>query len=143
MKLKISLIAALIVSFLFTTAAFARSSEIEIVNKTGNDIRALYISPVASNRWQRYAGSIRNNDDEDIRIDVSSSNDIFDIRCTYRNGDEDVWYGVDLYNCSKVTLRSDGQFSTSGRGSHNSGSRHNRGHYDDDDDDDDYYARRY
>ena len=142
MKMKISLIAALIVRFLFTTAAFARSSEIEIVNKTGSDIRALYISPVASNRWQRYAGSIRKNDDEDIRIDVSSSNDIFDIRCTYRNGDEDVWYGVDLYNCSKVILRSDGQFSTSGRGSHHSNSRY-RGHDDDDDDDDDYYARRY
>lgn len=140
MKLKISLIAALIVSFLFTTAAFARSSSIEIVNKTGSDIRALYISPVASNSWQRYAGSIRNNDDEDININVSSDNDIFDIRCTYRNGDEDVWYGVDLYNCNKVILRSDGQFSTSGRGSHNSNSRH-RGY--DDDDDDDYYARRY
>ena len=136
MKLKISLIVALIFSVLFSTAAFARDNEVEIVNRTGKDIKALYISPVTRNQWKKCAGTIRNGDDADIYVG-SSSTKYFDIRCTYRNGDDDVWYGVDLYNNSKITLKRNGQFTT--------GSSHSHRRYgdDDDDDDDDYYARRY
>ena len=139
MKLKISLIAALIFSVLFSTAAFARGNEVEIINRTGMDIRALYISPVARDQWTRCAGSISRGDSEDIYVN-SGSTKYFDIRCTYRNGDEDIWYGVDLYNSSTVTLGREGHFRTN-----DSGSSHHRRHrgYDDDDDDDDANVRRY
>ena len=139
MKLKFSLIAALIFGVLFSTAAFARSAEIEIENRTGKDIRVLYISPVAKGQWKRCAGTIRNRDDTDIHVDFSSTKR-FDLRCTYKNGDEDIWYGVDLYNSSKIVLGREGHFRTSGSG--NSNYRRHRG-YDDEDDDDDADVRRY
>ena len=125
MKFKISLIAALIFSVVFSTAAFAAS--VTLVNRTGRDIEALYISPVTRNQWQRYYSDYDYFEDGDsirIHVDSDSRSGFWDIRCMYANGRADMWYGVELYGT--VILRRDGEFSNSG------GSRR---HYDDDYDD--------
>lgn len=132
MNFKFSLIAALIFSVAISAVALAANS-VTLVNKTGRDIEAIYISPVAEDEWERYYGG---NDDfengDSMRISVSSGSKFCDIRCKYTNGQKDTWYGVDMTS-KKVILKRNGNFEISG-----SSSRH-----DDDDDDDDYYEKRY
>ena len=135
MKSKFMLLAVVILGIAFSTVAFARSSgnEVTIVNKTGRDIEALYISPVTRNDWERYyspySDVFYNGDSMDIYIGNRRNVQYWDIRCEYTNGREDIWYGVDLYNSDTVILRRNGDFRVD--------SHHN------DDHDDDYYDRRY
>ena len=134
MKFKISLIAALILSVAFSTVTFAASAT--IINRTGRDIEALYISPVASNQWERYYSDTEYfESDDSMRVHVESRRgvDYWDIRCRYTNGRTDTWYGVDL--TGTVILRRNGDFS-------NGGSSSRRRHYDDDDYDD-WNDKRY
>ena len=136
MKFKISLIAALIFSVIFSTAAFAAS--VTLINRTGRDIEALYISPVARNQWERYysEGEYFESDDS-MRVHVESRRGVnyWDIRCRYANGKTDTWYGVDL--SGTVILRRNGNFSNSG------GSNGRRRYYYDDEDYDDWNDKRY
>ena len=113
MKFKISLIAALIFSVVFSTAAFAARSA-TLINRTGRDIEAIYVSPVAEDEWERYYGDDDFEDGDSIRIYVSSSERFWDIRCRYTNGRTETWYGVEL--SGTVTLRRDGEFSTGSSG---------------------------
>ena len=122
MKFKISLIAALILSLAISTVAFAARSA-TLINRTGRDIEAIYVSPVAEDEWERYYGDDDFEDGDSIRIYVSSSERFWDIRCRYTNGRTETWYGVEL--SGTVTLRRDGQFSTGSSG---------RRYYDDYDD---------
>ena len=122
MKFKISLIAALILSLAISTVAFAARSA-TLINRTGRDIEAIYVSPVAEDEWERYYGDDDFEDGDSIRIYVSSSERFWDIRCRYTNGRTETWYGVEL--SGSVTLRRDGQFSTGSSG---------RRYYDDYDD---------
>lgn len=130
MKFKLSLIAALILSVAFSTVTFAASAT--IINRTGRDIEALYISPITRNHWERYYSDYDYFEDGDsirIHVDSDSRTRFWDIRCMYSNGRADMWYGVELYGT--VILRRDGEFSNSG-----SGRRY-------DDDYDDWNDKRY
>ena len=122
MKFKISLIAALILSLAISTVAFAARSA-TLINRTGRDIEAIYVSPVAEDEWERYYGDDDFEDGDSIRIYVSSSERFWDIRCRYTNGRTETWYGVEL--SGTVTLRRGGEFSTGGSG------RHHHDDYDD------------
>lgn len=140
MKSKISLIALLVVSVLFSaTVAFARSSggaRATIINRTGYSIEALYISPVTRNQWESCFSSYFIMDDGDsvvVELPRHANSHYFDIRCEYTNGREDVWYGVELQDSDFVSIMRNGRFNDvngGGRPSHSN-------------DDDDYYGSRY
>ena len=113
MKFKISIIVVFFLSLLFSTVTFARSYNVmdfTLVNRTGLNIKALYISPMSRNQWERYyspyGNIIYDGDSIDLYIDVRRDVRYFDIRCTYTNGKTSVWYGVDIYRSGRVVLRS-------------------------------------
>lgn len=132
MKYKISLIAVLMVSLLFSAVTFARSSSsarCTIINKTGYDIEEIYISPVARDQWTRCRGYLDNGESMKIDLPNRSNSNTYDIRCEYTNGREDTWYGVELYDSAVVSLKRNGDFFIK--------DRHHDGH------DDDYYEPRF
>ena len=116
MKFKVSIIAALVLSLIFSTAALARSSGnyVEILNKTGRDIEELYISPMTRDDWEEYflSDELESGDSTRIRVDYVRGVKYFDIRCKYTNGKSETWYGVDLYNSDVVILRRGGEYSS-------------------------------
>lgn len=146
MKQKISLIALLVVSLLFSTVAFARSSggaRATLINRTGYDIEYLYICPAGTEEWERCRGSF--DDGDSIRVELPRHRNLnsFDIRCEYSNGREDMWYSIELYGSDRVTLLKNGRINN-GSGSQDSNPFHSAGRHDrDDDHDDDYYRPQF
>ena len=115
MKFKIALLAVLVLGITFSTITFARSSgnEVTIVNKTGRDIEALYISPVTRDDWEEFYlpdDVIYSGDSTRIYVEFRRGVKYWDIRCEYTNDMEDTWYGVDLYDSDIVILRRNGNF---------------------------------
>lgn len=117
MKFKISLAVLLVMGVLFSTVTFARShfDSFLVVNRTGRDIKAIYISPTAADDWERYYAPfgeiIEDGDSADIDFDGDRSNPFWDIRCVFTNGRSDIFYGVEIYDGARITLRRDGDFS--------------------------------
>lgn len=115
MKFKFSLIAALILSLAFSAVTFAANRDITVQNKTGRDIKAIYISPVAEDDWERCRISddiIFDGDSAVVYFKTRRHVDYWDVRCTYINGRTEVWYGVDLEGDDILVLRRNGRFST-------------------------------
>ena len=132
MKYKISLIAVLMISLIFSAVTFARSSSgrCTVINKTGYDIEEIYISPVARDQWERCGSYLDKGDSMRIDLPRNSNSNYYDIHCEYSNGRDDTWYGVELYDSAVVTLKRNGDFFT-------------RDRHHDNDHDDDYYEPRF
>lgn len=114
MKFKISLIAAIILSLAFSAVTFAASRNVTVQNKTGRDIKAIYISPVAEDDWERCRISddiIFDGESEVVYFRTQRHVDYWDVRCVYLNGRTEIWYGVDLEDGDILVLRRNGRFS--------------------------------
>ncbi|MBR5913289.1 MAG: hypothetical protein IKZ58_02840 [Selenomonadaceae bacterium] len=143
MRYKISLIAFLVASLLFSAVTFARSSvsRCKLINKTGYDIETLYICPAGSEDWELCSTDIDNG--HSITVDFSRSSH-FDIRCEYENGRTDMWYSLNLYDYDKIILLRNGKYDN-GSGSHGSNpfKDYERGGGSHRDHDDDYYKPQF
>ena len=117
MKFKVSLAILLTLGILFSTVTFARThfESFVIVNRTGKDIKAIYLSPNDANKWKRYYAPygeiIENGDSADIDFDGDSRVRFWDLRCTFTNGRSETYDSVEIFDGVRITLRRDGDFS--------------------------------
>lgn len=104
---------ALLVAALVLPAALARAGtqDFTLVNRTGIEIRELYISPAASDDWEEdVLGVDTLPPGESVKISFEGHDACkWDLMVKDEDGDSVEWSGLNLCKTSKVTLRYDGK----------------------------------
>ena len=116
MKAKRYLMAAALLAGLATQPALAGDQDFELTNKTGDPLEELYVSPASSDDWEEdVLGQDVLGDGEStvIRFSRNTTACKWDIKVRYPDGDEPIWYNINLCEVSSVTLHwdEDGQKS--------------------------------
>ncbi|TBW33873.1 argininosuccinate lyase [Siculibacillus lacustris] len=101
-------IAAMSVPVTSAVAAEAKQNFV-LVNKTGYEINAVFVSPAKSNDWEEdVLGQDTLSDGESlkIRFQRSAKTCKWDLKVVYAVDDSNaVWSGIDLCTVAKVTIR--------------------------------------
>nr|MBO6295763.1 hypothetical protein [Schwartzia sp. (in: firmicutes)] len=78
-------------------------------NGTGRVIREIYLSPTSKNTWlyQDELGKnvLRPGQEIFLYFDAKDNVQYWDIKVVYENGDEEFWYGLDLFRIYHITIR--------------------------------------
>lgn len=98
---------AIICAFAFPAAAHALDLDFNLVNKTGYEIKEIYVSPASENSWQQDLLSEPLADGETLEISFSPDSDAakWDMKIVWVDPGEDVvWQALNLTQISKLTL---------------------------------------
>ena len=101
------------VIFSFLMAAYtsvAGDQDFTIVNKTGVEINAVFVSPTAAEDWQEdVLGDDTLSDGEKVEITFSSDEDValWDLKVEDDKGNAIYWNGLNLLEISILTLKYD------------------------------------
>jgi hypothetical protein len=83
--------------------------DFDLVNKTGYEIKHVYVSPSKSDEWEEdVLGKDTLDDDETwtIKFHRSEKTCKWDLKVVYADDDSSaVWRGIDLCSVEKVTIR--------------------------------------
>jgi hypothetical protein len=106
MRTSASLAAAIL--FLSAGAALASDLDFTLVNKTGYDIKSIYVDPSNSNEWTDdiLRGTLQ--DGQSVFIEFSGKTNIckWDLKVAWvEDYDSTFWKSINLCNVSEVTLR--------------------------------------
>jgi hypothetical protein len=85
----------------------AGDQDFTVINKTGVEINALYVSPADKNNWgEDILGqdTLPDGGTADIEFDPEEEADKWDLRIEDKEGTSIVWNDLDLTEISKVTL---------------------------------------
>ena len=98
-----------LIALLLTFAGSAKAeSELDftLVNKTGYDIKELYIGPTSSDDWGDNVLSKMFKDGASFELSFhpKATAAKWDIKVTYDDGDTAEWKGVQLAKINKITL---------------------------------------
>ena len=101
----------------FSSQAFAEAKQdFNLVNKTGYQLKAVYVSPSASSDWEDdVLGKDVLDDGESVEIKFHRANTTcnWDLKVIYTDdGSSAVWQGLDLCQISKVTIKYNRQTDT-------------------------------
>jgi hypothetical protein len=94
---------------LASASSFAGDADFTMVNRTGYDIREIYISPASKSQWGKDRmgenGTLDNNKQRLFKFrDTASCKQ--DIKAVFDEGDTEViWEDLDLCEINKLTLR--------------------------------------
>ena len=106
---------AMVMAIAASGTAMAGSQDFTLVNATGRTITHIYISPNHLDSWiyQDELGQnvLRPGQDVFIYFDPRDNVQYWDVKVVYENGDEDYWYGLDLYRIYTLTIRPGGSSS--------------------------------
>ncbi len=80
-----------------------------LVNKTGYDIREVYVSPADASDWEDDIlgdDELLDDDDQLIRFKRTEKTCKWDLKVVYSEDDsEAIWYAVDLCKVSRITIK--------------------------------------
>lgn len=102
MKLLVAVLAAGVAQ-----AANAGDQDFKLVNKTGYDIREVYVSATRSNRWGRDVlgtGMLHNGNQIPIKFAPTNKTCVYDIRVVYTDDDTAEWTEFDLCTISRISI---------------------------------------
>ena len=92
---------------LAASAVFAADQDFTLVNSTGVEIHALYVSPADQNDWgEDILGqdTLPSGQSTDIEFDPEEEAEKWDLRVEDQDGNSIEWTDLDLIEISKVTL---------------------------------------
>jgi len=90
------------------SAAQASDPELFVHNRTGVDIKALYVSPSGAADWRTdvlEGEPLLDGDDTAISVPRALSAAKWDLKLVDREGASQIWPGIDVEKNSEVTLR--------------------------------------
>ena len=93
--------------------AFAAEAkqDFTLVNKTGYEIKSVYVSPSKSNDWEEDVlgkDTFADGDSWDIKFHRAAKTCKWDLKVVYSDDDSDaVWDNIDLCSVSKITIKYD------------------------------------
>ena len=111
MMKKFTILVALLFMMMFScNIVFAGTQDFILVNKTGFDIKSVYVSPSNSDDWQEdVLGRDYLSDGDSVEITFSGSRTTYwDIRVEDSSGDYLYWKHFNLKEISKITLKNNG-----------------------------------
>lgn len=89
--------------------AAGAKQDFELVNKTGYDIKHVYISPTKSDDWEEDVlgkDLLEDGDAWDIRFERGDKTCKWDLKVVYADDDSSaVWKNIDLCTVEKITIR--------------------------------------
>jgi hypothetical protein len=106
-------IAAAFAATLALAPAYAQDAkqDFQLVNKTGYELKALYVAPSKSDDWQEdVLGQDVLGDGQTVNIHFNSKTKTcnFDLKVTYSDDDSNaVWEKIDLCTVEKITIHYD------------------------------------
>ena len=98
-------------TMLAATGAFAADGkqDFKLVNKTGYEIKSVYVSPSKSNDWEEDVlgkDVFSDGDSWDIHFHRAEKTCKWDLKVVYSDDDSDaVWENIDLCSVSKITIK--------------------------------------
>ena len=104
---------ALALGSLVAGNAFAAEAkqDFTLVNKTGYEIKSVFVSPSKSNDWEEDVlgkDTFANGDSWDIKFHRAAKTCKWDLKVVYSDDDSDaVWDNIDLCSVSKITIKYD------------------------------------
>ncbi|WP_241748935.1 hypothetical protein [Teichococcus aerophilus] len=90
-----------------TPAMAQGQQDFTLVNRTGYEIRELYVGPSRSSNWGRDIlgeGVLPANQRRDIRFSSGTRDCAYDIKVVYSDDDTAEWGNLDLCKISRVSL---------------------------------------
>ncbi|MBQ7733847.1 MAG: hypothetical protein IJT58_07505 [Synergistaceae bacterium] len=109
-SVKFRALLGLVFIIVFAGTAFAGAQDFVLVNRTGYDIYVVNISPTKTNDWEEdILGSdiLENGEEVQVRFGIGNTR-YWDIQAIFEDESSISWYGIDLLETFKVTLRRDG-----------------------------------
>jgi hypothetical protein len=85
----------------------AGDQDFELVNKTGVEINALYVSPSASDEWGEDilgADTLADGATVEIKFNTGSKAKLWDLRVEDGEGNPIIWTKLNLLKITKITL---------------------------------------
>ncbi|WP_407048330.1 hypothetical protein [Methyloraptor flagellatus] len=104
---------ALMFGSLVAGNAFAAEAkqDFTLVNKTGYEIKSVFVSPSKSNDWEEDVlgrDTFADGDSWDIKFHRAAKTCKWDLKVVYSDDDSDaVWDNIDLCSVSKITIKYD------------------------------------
>ncbi len=105
---KTLLLLSMVFVLLSSAAAFAGKQDFVLVNKTGVEINAVYVSPSKSNDWEEdILGEDTLDDGESVKItfDRGENASMWDLRIEDHDGNSIEWTDIPLKKISEITLK--------------------------------------
>lgn len=103
-SLAITLLLALFVRF----AIAGEDLDFTLVNKTGYDIKSIYIDESASDKWSddilKGQGPLKNGETFKVEFDAAEKTVKWDLKVIYTDGEEAMWTGAKLNEINKINL---------------------------------------
>ncbi|HEU0215888.1 MAG TPA: argininosuccinate lyase [Stellaceae bacterium] len=105
------LVAAVAAALAFAAPAGAQDAkqDFRLVNKTGYELKALYVSPSKSDDWEEdVLGQDTLDDGQAVNVHFSSKTKTckWDLKVTYSDDDSSaVWHDIDLCSVEKITIK--------------------------------------
>jgi hypothetical protein len=111
--MRIFFFSAIAAGLAFAAPAGAQEAkqDFQLVNKTGYELKALYVAPSKSDDWQDdVLGQDVLGDGQAVNVHFSPKTKtcMFDLKVTYSDDDSNaVWQKVDLCSVEKITIKYD------------------------------------
>ena len=116
-RFAVAALAAAAVQPLFVPSAGAQGrQDFTLINRTGYEIREVYVSRSATNSWEEDVlgnDTLANGRSVNIRFRGNSSNCQWDLKVVYNDGDTGEWRRLNLCSISRVTIYFNRQNGTS------------------------------
>jgi len=109
--MKTLLVAAFAAALAFAAPAGAQEAkqDFRLVNKTGYELKALYVSPSKSDDWEEdVLGQDTLDDGQAVNVHFSPKTKTckWDLKVTYSDDDSSaVWHDIDLCSVEKITIK--------------------------------------
>jgi hypothetical protein len=100
----------LMLTALFPSAYAAEArQDFELVNKTGYEIKHVYVSPSKSDDWEEDVlgkDTLDDGDEWEIKFKRSTKTCFWDLKVVYaEDSSSAIWHDIDLCKVEKVTIR--------------------------------------
>jgi hypothetical protein len=97
----------MILLFLLLSNGFSqKETEITLINKTGFDFIALYLSPADKNQWGEdlYAGVLNNRESETLKLTIQKDSCMYDLKAVRLDSSALIFKGMNLCMMPIITL---------------------------------------
>lgn len=108
--MKIRTMAAAMLLIGLSQAANAGDQDFRLVNRTGFDVREVYVSPSRRSSWGNDvlgSGMLHNGNQVPIRFKPNNNVCVYDLKVVYTDDDTAEWTEFDLCTISKITISYD------------------------------------
>ncbi len=100
---------ALVMGGLSVQARAEAKQDFTLINKTGYEIKEVYVSPTNSNDWEEDVlgqGTLANSDKVEIKFHRAATGCKWDLKVVYTDdGSSAIWQGINLCEVEKITIK--------------------------------------